>query len=127
MRSVMQHRFEVPTINTRRSVFDRSHGYKTTFDAGYLVPVFVDEALPGDTINLTPTFFARLITPIVPIMDNLRLTFHCWAVPYRLVWSNFEKFFGAQTDPGDSTSYVLFLLITNSSICSLRKSLMSVT
>lgn len=43
---------EVPKAEIPRSSFDRSHGHKTTFDAGYLVPVFVDEALPGDTFNL---------------------------------------------------------------------------
>jgi len=62
-----QHTFaQSPQANIQRSSFDRSHGYKTTFNEGYLVPVFVDEVLPGDTFNLSMTAFARLATPNLP-------------------------------------------------------------
>lgn len=106
--SVMRHKFsEVPRAEIPRSSFDRSHGHKTTFDAGYLIPVFVDEALPGDTFNLRMTAFGRLATPIYPLMDNMRLSSFFFAVPFRLLWSNWEKFNGAQDDPGDSTSFVM--------------------
>ena len=109
-RSVMSssHNFaQVPKAEIQRSVFDRSHGYKTTFDAGYLVPVLIDEALPGDTFSLRPSFFARLATPIVPFMDNVFLDYFAFAIPYRLVWDNFQKFMGEQVDPGDSTDYLI--------------------
>lgn len=106
--SVMKHQFsQVPSANIPRSSFDRSCGYKTTFDAGLLVPVYVDEALPGDTFNLRMSTFARLATPIVPYMDNVFLDCFFFAVPIRLLWDNWEKFNGAQTNPGDSTEYVL--------------------
>lgn len=60
MRSVMKHTFsQVPKADIPRSTFDRSHGYKTTFDAGYLVPFLVDEALPGDTFNTRVSALAR--------------------------------------------------------------------
>ena len=72
MRSVMTHKFsEVPRADIPRSSFDRSHGLKTTFDAGFLIPIFIDEALPGDTFNLSMTGFARMATPIFPVMDNI--------------------------------------------------------
>jgi len=108
MRSVMVHQFsQVPKAEIQRSSFDRSHGYKTTFDAGYLVPVFVDEALPGDTFNLNMTVFARLATPLHPVMDNLKLDAFFFFVPNRLIWTNFPKMFGEQDNPGDSTSYLV--------------------
>ena len=108
LRSVMRHRFsEVPRAEIPRSSFDRSHGGKTTFDAGYLVPTFVDEALPGDTFNLNMTAFARLATPLKPFMDNLFLDSFFFAVPMRLLWENWEKFNGAQDDPGDSTDFTI--------------------
>lgn len=108
MKSVMSHAFsKVPAPTVPRSTFDRSHGYKTTFDAGYLVPVFVDEALPGDTFALNMTTFARLATPITPFMDNLKMDFQFFAVPVRLVWDNWQKFNGEQIDPGDSTDYLI--------------------
>ena len=74
MRSVMSHNFsQVPKAEIQRSSFNRSHGYKTTFDSGYLIPVFVDEALPGDTFNLKMSTFACLATPKTPFMDNVFL------------------------------------------------------
>lgn len=108
MRSAMQHTFaRVPKAEIPRSQFDRSFGHKTTFNAGYLIPVFVDEVLPGDTFNLRMTAFARMATPIKPLMDNLYMDSFFFFVPNRLLWENWEKFNGAQTDPGDLTDYVI--------------------
>lgn len=98
----MKHDFSrIPQANIPRSVFNRDHGYKTTFDAGYLIPFFADEALPGDTFNLSATIFARMTTPIYPIMDNLFMDVHYFAVPLRLLWDNFQKFMGETDDPYD--------------------------
>lgn len=105
---VQSHHFAVtPGVRIGRSKFDRSHGYKTTFDSAYLVPVYVDEVLPGDTFNLRASFFARLSTPLKPIMDNMYLESFFFFVPNRLIWAHWEKFNGAQDNPGDSTSYTL--------------------
>lgn len=106
--SVMSHKFsQIPSVSTPRSSFDRSHGLKTTFDSGYLVPILVDEALPGDTFNMSMTGFARMATPIKPIMDNMFMETFFFAVPYRLVWDNWAKFNGEQDAPGDSTDYLV--------------------
>lgn len=103
-----QHKFaEVPDVKMARSQFDRSFTVKDTFNFDYLVPIFVDEILPGDTCNVRMSTFARLATQLVPIMDNLYIDFFFFFVPNRLLWTNWEKFNGAQTNPGDSTSYVL--------------------
>ena len=105
--SVMSHDFSrVPRAEIPRSSFDRSHGVKTTFDAGYLVPIFLDEALPGDTFNVSMTGFARLATPLHPFMDNVFMNTFFFAVPMRLVWDNWVKMMGEQTNPGDSVDYV---------------------
>ncbi|AXH73627.1 MAG: major capsid protein [Microviridae sp.] len=97
----------VPSADIPRSSFDRSFQHKTTFDAGFLVPIFVDEALPGDTFNVDMTGFARLATPLHPIMDNLHLDTFFFAVPIRLLWSNWEKFNGAQDNPDDTTDFIM--------------------
>ncbi|UOK21006.1 major capsid protein [Chifec microvirus UA13_24] len=115
-KSVMQHQFsQVPRAEIPRSSFNRSHGYKTTFDAGYLVPFYVDEALPGDTFSARTTIFARLATPIVPMMDNMHMDTFYFAVPLRLLWDNWQKFNGEQTDPGDSTDFLIPTLMSNDS------------
>lgn len=106
-RSVMVHQFsQVPRADIPRSSFDRSHGVKTTFNAGYLVPVFLDEVLPGDTFNMQMTMFGRLATPLHPFMDNMFIDTFFFFVPNRLLWDNFKKMMGEQTNPGDSTSYI---------------------
>lgn len=96
-----------PQVSIERSRFDRSHGVKTSFDSDYLVPILVDEVLPGDTFNCRLNGFARLATPIKPIMDNMYLDTFFFFVPNRLLWTNWEKFNGAQTNPGDSTSFTV--------------------
>jgi hypothetical protein len=93
--SAHQHKFsEVPHADIQRSTFDRSHGLKTTFNAGQLIPVYVDEALPGDTFSCNMTAFSRLATPIHPTMDNAFMDSHFFAIPVRLVWDDFEEFMG---------------------------------
>ena len=110
-RSVMEHSFSnVPRVNIPRSSFNRSHGHKTTFDADYLIPILVDDIIPGDTFNVNCSFVARLATPLYPIMDNLYLETFFFFVPYRLLWDNWEKFCGAQDDPGDSISFTVPVL-----------------
>jgi len=107
-KSVMTHQFsEIPKAEIPRSSFNRSHGLKTTFDAGLLVPIFMDEALPGDTFNLRMTAFSRLATPLHPFMDNLFMNSFFFAVPIRLIWDNFLKFNGEQDNPGDSTDFLI--------------------
>jgi len=99
--SANYHQFaEVPHLNIPRSTFDRSHGYKTTFESGMLVPILVDEALPGDTFSTKMTAFARLSTPIAPIMDNMYMETHFFSIPVRLVWDNWQQFMG-ETEPSD--------------------------
>ena len=120
MPSNLNHNFSrIPQANIQRSTFNRDHGLKTTFDAGYLVPIFVDEALPGDTFKMSATGFGRLATPINPFMDNLHIETFFFSVPNRLIWDNWEKFNGAQDNPADSTDYLVPTVsgtVTNSSL-----------
>ena len=82
-----EHTFaQVPSVEIPRSSFSRDHGHKTTLDAGWLVPIFVDEALPGDTFSLQMNGLGRLSTAIHPFMDNLYFSTFFFAVPYRSVW-----------------------------------------
>lgn len=105
---VRGHRFsDAPAMYMRRTKFDRSHVYKTTFNSGKLIPVFVDEVLPGDTARMSVNYFARLATPIKPIMDNIYLDWFFFFVPNRLVWEHWQNFCFEQEDPEDSTDYVI--------------------
>lgn len=106
--SVMNHDFSrVPRAEIPRSSFDRSCGLKTAFNAGFLIPVFVDEALPGDTFALNMTGFARLATPLHPFMDNVYFNSFFFSVPIRLIWDNWQRFMGEQPNPGDTTDFLV--------------------
>ena len=105
-RSVNLHNFAmIPRADVPRSAFNRQSTHKTTFDAGYLIPIYLDEVLPGDTFNVRMTAFCRLATPLYPVMDNLVLTTFFFFIPNRLVWTNWVKMMGEQDNPADSISY----------------------
>lgn len=110
---VRGHRFsDAPAMYMKRTKFDRSHVYKTTFNSGKLIPVFIDEVLPGDTTRMSVNYFARLATPIKPIMDNIYLDWFFFFVPNRLVWEHWQNFCFEQEDPDDSTDYVIPTVIS---------------
>lgn len=103
-----QHSFsQVPQANMARSKFNRSSAVKDTHNFDYLNPCFIEEIIPGDTMNLNVKTFARLAPQIVPLMDNMKIRYWFFFVPNRLVWNNWEKFNGAQDNPGDSTDYLI--------------------
>jgi hypothetical protein len=98
---------QIPNSPIQRSVFDRSHDYKTTMDAGFLIPFFVDEVLPGDTFKLRVNAFVRMNTLVAPFMDNVFMDTFFFFVPTRLVWDNWQRFCGEQKNPGDSTDFLI--------------------
>lgn len=107
-KSVKNYAFsQVPSANIPRSIFNRSRGYKTTFNEGVLIPFYVDEVLPGDSFKARATIFARLNTPIVPVMDNIFLDTFYFAVPLRLIWEHWQRFMGEQPTPGASTDFLV--------------------
>lgn len=97
----------VPRPDIPRASFKMQRSHKTTFDAGFLIPVMCEEVLPGDTFKCNVTMFARLATPIFPIMDNLYLDSFFFFVPNRLVWDNWVRFMGEQDNPTDSISFTV--------------------
>ncbi len=106
-----QHQFSnVPRADIPRSSFNLSHGLKSTFDVDGLVPILCQDIIPGDTWNCRASFFMRLATPLHPIMDNMYVETFFFFVPYRTIWVNFEKFHGAQDDPGDSIDFTIPVL-----------------
>lgn len=99
---------EVPRIHQPRSVFDRSFTHKTTMDVNKLYPIFIDEALPSDSMRLRFQAFGRLVNPlVVPVMDDLYFE-TLWFKSYMIIlWNNTAKFFGERENPDDSNDYVI--------------------
>lgn len=107
-KSVDVHAFAmIPRADIPRSSFRIQQTHKTTFDAGYLVPIYVDEVLPGDSFSVRMTAFTRMATPLFPLMDNLHLDSFFFFIPNRLVWYHWKQMMGEQDNPTDTTSYVI--------------------
>lgn len=108
IKSAMQHNFAVVPQNYHsRSAFKCDHGYKTTFNAGLLIPFLWDEVNPGDTHKVSTTAFIRFATLLFPLMDNMKFYTYYFFVPNRLIWTNWQKFMGEQVNPGDSIAYTV--------------------
>lgn len=103
----VNHFAQIPSANIPRSRFAMPHSLKTTVESGELVPIFVQEVLPGDTHSIDCTTFGRLATPITPFMDDVVQEVFFFFVPNRLVWDNWEKFCGERKNPGDSIDYLI--------------------
>jgi len=96
-KSVNAHDFSmVPRVDIPRSTIERQTRHLTTFDAGFLVPFFVDEVLPGDHMRYRITAYCRLSTPLFPLFDSQRIDTHFFYVPSRLLWDNWVRFMGEQ-------------------------------
>lgn len=97
-RNTESHFSQVPHIDIKRSVFDRSTQHKTTFNAGQLIPIFCDEILPGDTFSGHISSVVRMTTPIHPTMDNLYADLYWYSVPVRILWEHWKEFNGENND-----------------------------
>ena len=98
-RNVESHFALNPTrIDLSRSTFDRSSSLKTSFNAGDIVPFFLEEVLPGDTFNVKSSRVVRMQTLLTPMMDNVYLDTYYFFVPNRLVWSHWKEFNGENTE-----------------------------
>ena len=95
-RNTQAHFSENPTIDISRSKFDRSFTHKTTFNAGDLIPFFVADVLPGDTMKMNTAHVVRMMTPVTPVMDNANLDTYFFFVPNRLIWEHWEAFCGGK-------------------------------
>lgn len=96
----------VPQTGVPRSAWSDRWSHKTTFSGNYLIPIYVEEILPGDSLSLRMSVFCRLATAIVPPMDNAWLESFFFFVPNRLTWSNWERFMGEMTSPSDTTAFL---------------------
>lgn len=85
---------ENPQVGVSRSRFQRNSDNKTTFNAGDLIPVYLDEVLPGDTHQIDVACVMRMATPIFPVMDNAFCDFYFFFVPNRLLWEHWKEFMG---------------------------------
>ena len=83
-----------PQVGVSRSRFQRNNDNKTTFNTGDLIPIYLDEVLPGDTHQVDVACVMRMATPIFPVMDNAFCDFYFFFVPNRLLWEHWKEFMG---------------------------------
>lgn len=93
-RNTESHFSQIPRANIRRARFKRDYSNTTTINEGEIVPIYVDEVLPGDTISLTQNSLVRMATPIYPVMDNCYMDIYYFFCPNRLIWDHWENLMG---------------------------------
>lgn len=93
-RNTESHFSQIPRANIRRARFKRDYSNTTTINEGEIVPIYVDEVLPGDTISLTQNSLVRMATPIYPVMDNCYMDIYYFFCPNRLLWEHWENLMG---------------------------------
>lgn len=96
-RSNESHFAQTPTANIARSKFERPFDLKTSFNEGQIVPIFFDQYIPGDTIKMRMSSVVRMMTPIVPVMDNASIDVYFFSVPHRILWKHTKEFYGENT------------------------------
>lgn len=113
-RNQNSHFSQIPQADIRRSKFTRNHSHKTTFNAGKLIPIYVDEMLPGDTFSMDTSIFCRMSTPIYPVMDNAYMDYYYFFVPNRLIWDHWSEFMGENTSApwAQTTEYSIPQVLT---------------
>lgn len=89
-----RHFNQIPEMKASRTRFNRDQTILTTFDAGKLIPFYVDEVLPGDTFNVDTSAIIRMTTPKYPVMDDAFIDFYYFYCPNRILWDNFKNFMG---------------------------------
>lgn len=97
----------VERAHVPRSQFRNRYGLKTAFDAGMLYPILLEECLPGDHVRYQIRGYIRTAEPVFPLLDSQRIDIHAFYCPNRILWENWPKMLGAQTNPGDSTAYTV--------------------
>ena len=85
-------------LDIMRSRFERPQSIKTTFNAGDVIPFYLDEVLPGDTMSIDTSKVVRMSTLMTPIMDNIYLDTYFFFVPNRLAWDHWKQFMGENTE-----------------------------
>lgn len=97
MRNNEAHFANLPKVELKRSLFDRTNQLKTSFNVGELIPIYADEYVPGDTFTMDTALVLRTSSMIKPVMDNMFADVYYFAVPNRLVWEHFKEFMGENT------------------------------
>lgn len=115
-RSIMRDSQRNQSIRIPRAAFDRTHRVLTTMDAGYLVPIMVDEIYPGDTVQIRTEIFARVATMLKPVMDTMYIDLMAFFCASRILWPNFVKLMGEQENPGDSIDYTVPTFTSGSAV-----------
>lgn len=93
-RNTELHFASVPTLDISRCKLTKKHDHKTTFNNGDIIPIYVDDILPGTTVKMNMSSLVRMMTPIAPVMDNAFLDIMFYFVPNRLLWEHWKAFMG---------------------------------
>ena len=82
----------IPLRRPKKNVFDLSHDVKLSLDMGQLIPIYVEDIVPGDKFRVRTEVMLRFAPMLAPIMHRVNVYTHFFFVPYRLLWKDWEDF-----------------------------------
>lgn len=93
-RNTELHFSQLPTIDIQRCKLTKAHDHKTSWNTGDLIPLYVDDILPGTTVKMRMSELVRMMTPIAPVLDNAYMDIYWFFTPNRLLWDHWINFMG---------------------------------
>ena len=96
---------EIQTRKPQKNKFDLSREAKLTTNMGDLVPVFIQDVIPGDSFQVSTQQLVRFAPMLAPAMHRIDFKIDYFYVPYRLVWDEWKDFITGGEDGNDLPSY----------------------
>lgn len=105
----------------KKNIFDLSHSKMLSMNMGQLIPIMCEDAVPGDVWRCNTETLVRLAPLAAPMMHRVNVIVESFFVPYRLIWTNFEKFITGGEDGTDATvhPYIVYDAEQNNSVGTL--------
>ncbi len=83
---------QIKVTKPKSNKFDLSHERKLSMNMGELVPIMLEEIVPGDKFKVSSEVFIRLAPMLAPIMHRVNVYTHYFFVPNRIVWDEWKDF-----------------------------------
>lgn len=96
---------QIQTRKPQKNKFNLSREAKLTCNMGQLVPVFMQEVIPGDSFKVDTQQLVRFSPLLAPAMQRIDFKLDYFYVPYRIIWDEWKDFITGGEDGNDLPSF----------------------
>lgn len=76
----------------KTTAFNLSYSNALSFNIGDIVPVYLEDVVPGDHFKITPDFYVKFAPMVFPILQRIEAKIKYFFVPNRIMWKRWEKY-----------------------------------